>query len=587
MIFLKTCGDLEFICEYCKQRFSHFTLNIAVLLYGIGFLERKNSGFACITCPSCIKTLLIKCDDISNLHETISLIIGPEDANEKADLGYSHLLPYYEDAHLQKIHELICAGHTFENRNRDEGQPDLDDLVSDFGSLNELWKSDLLISYNLRFGHVMGDAASVLWFKSDMIEEVVEVENALKIKILPRYYYTSNWHGKINNFCWEYHLFPKIILQEARSLQKSGRNLLAPLIDKPQNPEVEFLRILRDDPQPFNIPGIEINAHYSGLWKTILPFKEKTLPTEPEGLNLKEFENTARWGKKHQRIQIIDEYFGERVVHHFLNDNYLDFIKKYIIEIQKLDFSYATFWTLKSQYLENLLELIQKQVIESAPYAFYQTGPGWAIRYAGKTISPLKEKGFKYIQYLVLRKNKTISTEDLALIDRNDPEMIKSTAVKRDSGHMDHDDMAALDYYIESVANSNGQWVAGKASGIDGDDTMDKKTLKNYLQYIRELNEKIEIAELKGDEKSKKLLIDQKETIIQYIKDNTTPDHTSRKFKTPVDKDKDRIGHAISRALSELKKHNKKIYEHFARSIKSPYSYVRIYNPDVDIDWKF
>ena len=51
--------EIKFKCEHCGQEFWEENFNIAVLLYGIFILLGKENEYVGLTCPNCIKTILI------------------------------------------------------------------------------------------------------------------------------------------------------------------------------------------------------------------------------------------------------------------------------------------------------------------------------------------------------------------------------------------------------------------------------------------------------------------------------------------------------------------------------------------------
>ena len=155
MIDLHDAGNLNFKCEYCNQPFSHYTVNIAVLLYGVAFLKKSiftyqagdSSGYACLTCPSCMKTMLMMCEDLSEFYGSISKVVGLDDLNEKNDLAYSFLLFHYQDSWLNILDRFGNKNNTFDNRNEVEAPPTFIDYLSAFETDSGLSQTDFLISY--------------------------------------------------------------------------------------------------------------------------------------------------------------------------------------------------------------------------------------------------------------------------------------------------------------------------------------------------------------------------------------------------------------------------------------------------------
>ncbi len=66
----------DFKCEHFDQTYNHFSLNISVLLYGAVFLVGKEYGYAGITCPSCLNTILMKGETLTRLQQDMILFMG-------------------------------------------------------------------------------------------------------------------------------------------------------------------------------------------------------------------------------------------------------------------------------------------------------------------------------------------------------------------------------------------------------------------------------------------------------------------------------------------------------------------------------
>jgi len=70
--------EIKFKCGHCEQEYSDDSLNLAVSLYGIFFLMGKESGYAGITCPSCLKTVIREEEKnrIESLRENLSSLVS-------------------------------------------------------------------------------------------------------------------------------------------------------------------------------------------------------------------------------------------------------------------------------------------------------------------------------------------------------------------------------------------------------------------------------------------------------------------------------------------------------------------------------
>jgi len=92
MIKLKLEDLLRFPCEYCDQQFTHLTVNISVLLYGVALLSGREQSYIGIKCPSCLKTILIETDDLFAMFNQLNEIVfrGKETSGPK--LNYNSAL---------------------------------------------------------------------------------------------------------------------------------------------------------------------------------------------------------------------------------------------------------------------------------------------------------------------------------------------------------------------------------------------------------------------------------------------------------------------------------------------------------------
>ena len=51
---------INFSCEHCGNAYSEDSVNLAIFLYGIFCLQNANTSCVGFTCPSCLKTVLIR-----------------------------------------------------------------------------------------------------------------------------------------------------------------------------------------------------------------------------------------------------------------------------------------------------------------------------------------------------------------------------------------------------------------------------------------------------------------------------------------------------------------------------------------------
>lgn len=622
MIDLYDPSSLNFKCEYCNQPFSHYTVNIAVLLYGVAFLSRNysepegyNKGYACLTCPSCVKTMLLKCDNLALLYYSIWNVAASDGLNDKTELTYSFLSLFHGESRIEILDRFEYLEDTFANKDQEEPPPSFTDLLSAFEEDNELWGTDFLRSY-FSFGASSDAFASVLWFKPNDIEKIMEAENTKKVQLIPRYYYRGAWLKNINNFCWEHYLFKKNFDSNAPKYIKE--RTFVPYGEE-SNPEPKFLRILLDDPTPLRISNHDVNKHYESLWKTKLPFKDESIPTDPSDLNPDDFDNSEQESIRLQYVRKINRFSDEPFVHHFLNDNYQNFIKDYIALVQQKDFAYADFWQLKFQYLERLNGAVNTGRMMHYKYAFFKTGDVWILKYEGESLLLQDHKGLKYIHCLIANKGKKINTFELSDLDGKETESdaLDNLVDLPDDSKSDGEDdesydennsseAAALHGEFKRYAQHDKSSVSTKGKEIVLSGFMgDQEFLKTCKEKLLKLEEDIQIAEKNEDKKELFKLKSEKKTTLKEIFKVYDPKAfylhlkgkleklTPRSFRPDDIKVRNSVVMAIRRELKEIlgdrksdnKKLREKIWRHFDQAFEKISKYENTYSPKEEIDW--
>jgi hypothetical protein len=283
-----------------------------------------------------------------------------------------------------------------------------------------------------------------------------------------------------------------------------------------------------------------------------------------------------------------------------LSKNYINFINEYIGIAGQKDFSYGAVWQIKLKYLESLQAVIQKGIREDAPYAFYKKGDMWVIKYEGKMLYFSDSVGFKYVHYLVSRKNIEISTTDLALLDgcANDTKKYCEDAV-----------YVADEQEDEIISHNASDPVAG--DNISSNAIADLTFLKQYRDDFMENNSELEKAQNNNDLASVEKLKREQHFLLQellkiipkkdlhYFHKGEFEKIRIRHFKDDKDKTRGKIVQAINRSLKELlgkdnlkEKENepdkekalrRRLWHHFSDSLKPVSKYKNSYRPREDI----
>ena len=593
MIAIHDIDNLNFKCEYCGQPFNQFSMNIAILLYGVAFLSKDkdayNQGYVVITCPGCMKNILIKCEDLSGLYKSIITIVGPDGIKQDAELWYSSLRPELKNKEIAKI---TYAENIFEEDRDVSELSNFQQLDRAMGITRELPDQNLLSSYSIRFGVPLNyygrrhgnqwPVVLVAWVKLDELKKLVDLENSEKNNLIPRYYYKSDWLKRINDFCWNHYLFDRHAV-DWREVEESydGVEFLDPSeifdtdengqltddslglvldakIEKANDPAPEFLEILRDDSTPWQKMDNAINQYYEDVWKTPLPYYDKSMPTGPSEYDIKAFKNDRQENIRRRYLQKISKYSDEPFVSHFLSDNYLGFIKEYLEAIQQQGFSYGVLWNLKLNYMERLAETINKGLVLNCPYALYKEGPTWTMIFNGKAIRGLRNKGFLYIAYLIDKKKEQVKIMELAKLD-------KSELIEKKPDH----EAFSYDSGFENIIIEK---IDHKAKALLDDE---KKRLEQTLEEAEQTHDTMLIngAQAKLDE------------FMKYYFEAVGYKGKQKLLADSGKKAKEKITKSIERAIKELEKHDSEAFNHFEKAIKPVNTYKPMYYPVPDIDW--
>jgi|GEM_PF-6611084 len=367
MIKLESEDTLNFSCEFCGQEFSHLTVNISVLLYGVALLIGHKHSYLAIQCPCCLKTILIEPEDLFNVFNRLNEIIFPNKKISGPILNYnSSLLRYPFDIPQLATFEKHSFPLWIHN-----GPPTIADQMEEFMEAESVDEQRFLSTLILDPRFMIeppGPVEYASFFLKEDIESLVEIENQEGIRVFPRYVYKLDFYSRLNEFCCENFLHQGL---------KGSRGDKSPEQDLSFHAEANFLSLLLADPDPFygdlSIPVHmkQATAFYADIWKFINPFKNYDVPTEFSDIELFQFETT----EKHTHlISIIKENQRKSYVMDFLAVNYMDFIKDNIAVAQKSDFCYGHIWEVKSKYLQALYDVIKKGAPDGVTLNVYPEG---------------------------------------------------------------------------------------------------------------------------------------------------------------------------------------------------------------------
>lgn len=588
-----------FQCEapLCDQEFTLETIEIAAFLYGIFYLLGENKGYVGITCPKCLKTLLMQGDrelfDLTKSRISSSpIIIG----NVQYDIQLRYYSPCNYIPNENSVFKDYDIHPLFIERIEDE-ITEFESNLHHFIDEEPINREEFLCSYNFDGEHPIGPSVLVLWFRDGQIEDLVDIENKYKLRIIPRYFHKISIYEDIGHFCWSNYLYLRYLndhkagmeadlkyLQEFskkeelifdESTQEATINILASSIKRVSD-EMEknyykissdFRDIIVSDSSPFKFPEL-YDLSFEFLWRKINPFKDKGAPKGWIAIDPMQFAIPKRKPSHDELVREVKNYFNKGFGQSFINKHYVKFINEYIKLTQSSFFSYASVLKLKYNYLWLLHNDMRAEVLAESKYAFFYHAPTWTISFDGATISGLKAKGFKYIWFLVERKYKQFHTDELAPIEGDLQEESKLT-------YSDFDK-----FYQEWQSKS----VEGKGK-IDIRNKIDKMAKKDLTKYREGLKDDLKEAESMNDpdriNKARWLL----ESFEDELKKVIGLKGKERKFIDNSTRTKNRITKSVERALKEIKKNNEQIYKHFHDALKPINDFTQCYRPAQDIEW--
>ncbi|MFO7560254.1 MAG: hypothetical protein R6X10_15580 [Desulfobacterales bacterium] len=599
---------LNFNCEHCEQAFNHFVLNLSVFIYGVAFLVGKDLCYAGITCPKCLKTILMKGDSLTRLQQDLH-----------SDLRYcsSIINPYKHVEYLESF-QIKDTEHFFSDGVSENFYNMLTESLEEKPKLERDYVCSYIKNSNLPIGY----AVSVWWFKPDDIEKLVQIENEHKFRVFPRYIYKillhelskTVWYEKYDAFCWQYKLYQDYFDRQIKNACDTF-NILSDLADRENisranmlgydikknisknhdgNTEIisgiydtkqeiisenyvehlsishakymehqykEFLYkdtqaasnfldlILNFDPIPWDIPNL------MSLWKSLTPFRGTSVPTSSEEFDPKKYTPRMSDAEVEEIAEKVHPLKTKSHVQDWANDNYKRFIEKYISLARRSDFSYGYVWDLKCKFLKKLSKVaLNPPVIINAENAFYVGVDTTSIVYKGTISHGLIGKGYKYIQYLMMHENKYIDNLDLIKLFPKDEE----------------DDLAEETDTTKKTDDKNLEWLREEILSLkeEREIALNNKDLAKLEQVDTRLqqldNEWKQISKTSVESKKVK----------------------AKKFPTNAFRKQDSVKQAIRRAIIKLKETDRKTWEHFDKALKPVgLDYCRYHHPDESIDW--
>jgi hypothetical protein len=594
----------SFICKFCDQVFDADTFSLSVFLYGIFVLVGEKKGYAGINCPKCLKTQLMTADQTStrNFYSEVSLTTFRVDQTK-----FPIELRYHSTGHDEPGAYGDLAEHYLLSSIQPVQGATWEHIQSSVRSeICEAWGLGKEIAHSFYFDEhpPIGLELSDLRIFLDDIQRVVEIENSDNKRIIPRYIHKMPIYDLVDAFYWDYAAqlkqlksmkrnadqnYQAFIQSEAYQKVKDNSKELKKLMDT--NPNITANFILEESIENYqedmkwdsvNIPSdfIAILTHRQDPWDIPSqnhPATQKVLgsqhPFKDIGVPLNFFDSfQEKFNMADEKTPVsktaveVQDYFKKGYGQQFFKENYLDFINEYGELLRTACFSYAAVKDLQAKYLEKAHTEMKTEYMDDQRYAFYPTGPAWAIKFDGRQLKAMRNGGLKYIHFLLERKRQQFHTDQLA----------KKYPVKRTKQH--HNDSDENQFYDDdlSIASSD---------SLSRQEKIDDKAKASYDA------ERKKLQEARNDAKNSNDPLIQKEAqaeldkfLSQYNKD-VGKGGKIRAFTDKSENDKDAITKAIDRALKAIKKYDEEAFKHLNDALKPINDFQQCYNPREDVDW--
>lgn len=601
------CYQLSFQCEHCDQVFNLHSVNIAIFLHGVFFLEGKDHGYIGFNCPKCQNTLLLK-GEINSINQLIPPILKGIYLKFKPTCNQLRYFPSvnYSPKKMPGLGAFDIMTNTVAT-----SKLDLQDIRNSIAQYTEEMPqlvTDYLCSYSSNETLPMGFMFSVSWFKENQIERLADFENRKQFKVFPRYFYKNDLLDQVDKFCWHNHLYSKFLSDGKKYAEENLKGIadiaevegldmdnimgsnpgIGPkgweYMQKNMNDDFDwnltgkFMEILVADPDPLPNPG-KPNQLLKGLWKSRLPFKNETVPNDLKKINAAKFD---RGGNDQRHQKMVDELQANshlKAVQTFLKDSSQQFIEDYIDRAQDITFAYADLWEIKERYLIQLFKKAKAKAHQETDvqYSFHEDEDVYEIFFEGKRRLLDKTVGIKRLQYLIIHKYDKVS-----IFDMDDNEGISPERIQKNTEEI-------IGFLFEQEKWAKKRGPAGR--NIEQEQVEKKwgkkvfKEMRSQIQKWKTLNEDASVAEEKHDHEKLREIRNELKRLTKIITMIVFKSSLSEEEKKYAKNLKHKIDKSINEVIGRIT--DRRLREHFKESYKPvPKQYALSYSPHDDIDWK-
>jgi len=202
---------------------------------------------------------------------------------------------------------------------------------------------------------------------------------------------------------------------------------------------------------------------------------------------------------------------------------------------------------------------------------FFKQGEMCKIVFNGQRFYLKYQAGLFYIAYLLTNPNKYFVSIYLADLRKKYRFSDSSSSAKEDNNN------EFADEYLKQK-KENG-YATQKRRGIHHEQIVDHDAVVNYYNRLTTIDKEIAEAKKENDHAAKTRLINEKNELLSEI----SMFHRKKKFKRSLERARQSVGIAISRALEAIKNESEELWRHLANSIKR--GTFLVYVPEDKIPW--
>jgi len=391
-----------FTCSSCGKEFFYQDFVLAVIEYGLIFLDSPHKfvlGFTCRFCaePTTVlkefsKTQLIPqavselCYCVINNHPWVYSLIVPDQNNDSENPNVHEFhrtgrwaynsFPYAFEgvhdepffSHMREIEpkanvvsDLVDPGEYYFNEIYSiEFQPDLDPTKNPKDPSSDEALSQFKETISNSFGcyqrgsQIVGPGFKALWFSENAVNDFIRlnVETLKQKKVFPRYYLFDPTWATINHFSWKHKLQIDFMNEISSQTDISISGMFSDSSKGSITKAFEFLTIL-DQPYPrffheffSGQKGVYHTKHSKSI-EPLCVLEEKCI-YHPKG--------------NHRRItKEIWDHFQKDYIQEALVFNADRFVDEFCEAASKISFTYKTAWDLKEKHLIDLHASIESR----------------------------------------------------------------------------------------------------------------------------------------------------------------------------------------------------------------------------------